>query len=259
LVIFYIYIYSTSNFSFSHFYFFFPSAGETGAESGGGKVHAIEAVTYSTSDIATETKVVDGAGQRLTLQIENIRGGGGQRRISLFCPYWIVNTTEHALRYKEDKEKRFVSGTVISPEKDGSVPVDGSNRHYRSRHEMQSKRRVALSSPSFLERNASLLDNIPMNPGNIFAGTHGGLATSPGRCNLPPENVAALIDKDMPLHQLAEMAFMFNFYEDGLGVEKLIVQLYDAYNNSNYISGWSTGFGLATVGFSQVIRYVNSF
>jgi hypothetical protein len=104
LVVFYIYIYSTSNFSFSHFYFFFPSAGETGAESGGGKVHAIEAVTYSTSDIATETKVVDGAGQRLTLQIENIRGGGGQRRISLFCPYWIVNTTEHALRYKEDKE-----------------------------------------------------------------------------------------------------------------------------------------------------------
>jgi len=259
LVVFYIYIYSTSNFSFSHFYFFFPSAGETGAESGGGKVHAIEAVTYSTSDIATETKVVDGAGQRLTLQIENIRGGGGQRRISLFCPYWIVNTTEHALRYKEDKEKRFVSGTVISPEKDGSVPVDGSNRHYRSRHEMQSKRRVALSSPSFVDNNASLLNNEPMNIETVFSGTHGALATSPGRCTLPPEDISDLIDQDMPSQKLAEIAFMFNFYEDGLGVEKLIVQLYDGLRsneskNLDYTSGWSTGFGLETVGFSQVIR-----
>lgn len=199
-------------------------------------------MTYSTADIATETIVVDGAGQRLALNIENIRGGGGHRRVSLYCPYWMINTTEHAIRYKEDKEKRCVSGTVISSEKDGSVPVDGSNRHYRSRHEMQSKRRVALSSPSFLDgKYSSTLDNIPMNPGTIFSGTYGCLSTSPGRCNFSPEKVAALIDKDIPIHQLAEMAFMFNFYEDGLGVEKLIVQLYDGYNNNhpNYISGWS--------------------
>ena len=61
-----------------------------------GKVHSVETMTYSANDVATETSVVDGVGQRLTLSIENTRGGGGQRRVSLFCPFWIVNTTEHA-------------------------------------------------------------------------------------------------------------------------------------------------------------------
>jgi hypothetical protein len=44
-----------------------------------------------------------------------------------------------------------------------------------------------------------------------------------------------------------------------LGGEKLMIQLYDglrSYENKHpeYTSGWSTGFGLETVGFSQVIR-----
>jgi len=170
-----------------------------------------------------------------------------------------VNTTEHALRYKEDKEKRYVCGTVSSPEKDGSMPVDGSNRHYRSRYEMQSKRRAAFSSPSFLDCKTPLLDNVPMNPETVFSGTHGALATSPGGCALSPGDISALIDQDMPLQKLAEIAFMFNFYEDGLGIEKLVVQLYDGLQSNenkypDYTSGWSTGFGLETVGFSQVIR-----
>jgi len=240
--------------------------GETGTNGVRGKVHAIEAVTYSAEDIADETTVVDSIGQRLRLRIENIRGGGGQRRISLYCPYWIVNTTEHALRYKEDKEKRYVSGTVLSPEKNASMPVDGSNRHYRSRYEMQSKRRTVRSSRS-QDRNAQLLNNIyphlmddsvPMNKETVFAGTHGALATFPGQCTLSPEDISVLIDEDMPLKELAEIAFMFNFFEESLGVDKLIVQLYDGLQsnkskNLGYDSGWSAGFALETVGFSQVI------
>ena len=225
----------------------------------GGKVHAIEGVTYSAADIADETTVVDSVGQRLTLRIENVRGGGGQRRISLYCPFWIVNTTEHALRYKENKEKRYVSGTVISPEMDGSMPVDGSNREYRYRYEMQSKRRVAFSSPTLLAHNAPIPDDVPMNSETVFAGTHGALATSPGRCTLSPENISTLIDQNIPLQKLAKVAFMFNFFEDGVGGEQLIIQLYDGlryYENKHpdYRSNWSTGFGLETVGFSQVIR-----
>ena len=197
-------------------------------------------------------------GQRLILRIENIRGGGGQRRISLYCPFWIVNTTEHSLRYREDKEKRYVSGTVISPNKDGSMPVDGSNRHYRSRYQTQSQPRE-VRSPSLLDHNAPFLDAVPMNSETVFAGTHGALATTPGRCTLSPENISALIDQDMPLQKLAKLSFMFNFYENGLGGEKLLVQLYDGLRSIetkslDYTSGWSSGFGLETVGFSQVIR-----
>ena len=215
-------------------------------------------MSYSVDDIADETTVVDSVGQRLTLRIENIRGGGGQRRISLYCPFWIVNTTEHALRYKEDKEKRYVCGTILSPGKDGSMPVDGCNRQYRSRYDMLSNLRSAFSS-SHATVQSPLSDDAPMNPDTIFAGTHGALATSPGRCALSPEQVSSLIDQDIPLQKLSQIAFMFNFHDDGVGGEKLIIQLFDGLRNHEskypeYTSGWSTGFGLETVGFSQVIR-----
>ncbi len=83
-----------------------------------GKVHAVESTNYVADDVATETTVVDSVGQRLTLRIENIRGGGGQRKITLFCPFWIVNTTEHSLRYSQEKGKSYVSGTVVGKRAD---------------------------------------------------------------------------------------------------------------------------------------------
>ena len=137
----------------------------------GGKVHSVESVAYAASDVASETTVVDGVGQRLILNIENVRGGGGQRRVSLFCPFWVVNTTEHCLRYKQDKAKSYVSGTVLSLSKDGSRPVDGSNRNYRNRHKMQKSRRAHNGMVG--------LQTTPMNKNTVFAGTPGALATSP--------------------------------------------------------------------------------
>ena len=233
--------------------------GRAEADRVGGKIHAIEGMTYSVDDIADETAVVDSIGQRLTLRIENVRGGGGQRRISLYCPYWIVNTTEHALRYREEKEKSYVCGTIHSPLKDGSMPVDGSNRQYRTRYDTISKRRASFYSPYTNSYGVQTAD-APLNPETIFAGTHGALATSPGRCTLSPEYISSLIDQDIPLQQLSKIAFMFNFHEDGMGGEKLAVQLFDGLRSSenkspDYTSGWSSGFGLETVGFSQVIRY----
>jgi hypothetical protein len=214
-----------------------------------GKVHSVESMAYSRNDVATETTVVDGVGQRLTLNIENVRGGGGQRRVSLYCPFWIVNTTEHALRYKQDKGKSFVSGTVISTEKDGSRPVDGSNRNYRKHHKRQSsRRRVVIEEPEEVEKD-------PMNSKTIFSGTPGALATAPGRCDLPPSELSALIDKDVPLEKLANLAFMFNFHEEGMSIghQLLSVQLYDGREQSNYVSDWSRGFSLDSVGFSQIV------
>ena len=60
----------------------------TGMDTHDGKVHSVETNMYSPHDVAAETEVVDGIGQRLTLSIENIRGGGGQRRIAVYCPFW---------------------------------------------------------------------------------------------------------------------------------------------------------------------------
>lgn len=209
-----------------------------------GKVHAVESAVYSSNDVAASTTVVDSAGQRLALSIENVRGGGGQRRISLFCPFWIVNNTEHALRYKQDKTKSFVSGTVISPERDGSRPVDGSNRNYQNLHKIQSARRN-MSQESI---------PLPMNTKTIFSGTHGSLATSPGRCELAPSELAELIEKDIPLQKLADLAFMFNFNEElSIGNAMLSVQLYDGTGQSNYKSDWSRGVSLDSVGYYQIV------
>ena len=46
---------------------------------------------YGIEDIATELNVIDSQGQRLTLLIDNTLGCGGQRRVSLYSPYWIVS------------------------------------------------------------------------------------------------------------------------------------------------------------------------
>lgn len=78
----------------------FDDTGVEGMSSADGKVHSVESVMLSSSDIASSTTVVDSIGQKLTLKIDNVQGGGGQRRISIFCPFWIVNNTEHSLVYR---------------------------------------------------------------------------------------------------------------------------------------------------------------
>jgi hypothetical protein len=189
--------------------------------------------------------VVDTVGQRLRLNIENIRGGGGQRRISLFCPFWIVNTTEHALRYRQEKSKAFVSGTVLSPSKDGSIPLSGGRA--RAKYEI----------PRQPRRNSER-SNLPMSEETIFSGTPGALATSPGRCELAPEKLGQLLDRNLPLVKLSKLAFMFNFHEGMMSAQKICVQLGDGTGNSRYVSDWSRGFNLDSVGFSHPVGYVSS-
>lgn len=180
--------------------------------------------------------MVDRVGQKLTLQIENIRGGGGHRRISVFAPFWILNSTEHSLRYKQDKSTHFVSGTVLSNDKDGSIPIDGGKA-------------------GRIETTRTQSDKVqPLNRGTIFAGTPGALASSVGRCSLSPEEVSALVDKNMPLERMARLAFMFNFHENSISGKNLCIQLYDGTGQSKYRSEWSRGLSLASVGFSQIVE-----
>jgi hypothetical protein len=193
------------------------------------------------SDVEAETSVVDGIGQRLTLSIENVRGGGGQRRISVYSPFWIVNTTEHSLRYRQEKgNTSFVSGTVSSPDRDGSTPLEGlrAEVNYDAPHD------IVDESDSGLIRKRT-----------VFSGMAGALATAPGCCDLPPEDVVALVDAELPLETLARLAFMFNYNEGmlSLGSQKLCVQLWDGTGLTHYASDWSQGLSLDSVGFSQAL------
>ena len=179
---------------------------------------------YSIDDIATETTVVDHLGQKLNLYIENQLGGGGQRRITIYCPYWIINTTDHALRYRQEKSSSFVSGTVTDGTKDGSRFVD-------------------LRESTFGDSSGIT---------TIFPGKSGALSQS----NLSVDEFAGLMEKEMTLQQMASMAFMFNF-RDFLSIggyeRKLSIQLTDPTGAAKFCSDWSNGVSLESVGVSQTI------
>jgi hypothetical protein len=215
-----------------------------GVENVGGKTYRIDTGVFLPQDVAAETTVVDGLGQKLTLNIENIRGGGGQRRIAIFCPFWVVNTTEHSLRYKQEKSNLFVSGTVSSPSRDGSLALSGGR--VQDHHEPLDDSDIREAPP--FER--------PANSTTVFSGRAGALATTPGICELSPEQVASLIETDLSIDKLGSLAFMFNFNEGSLSIgnQKMCVQLWDGTGITRYASDWSSGFSLDSVGFSQVIR-----
>ena len=199
-------------------------------------------VALGVEDIATETTVVDSLGQRLGLCIDNNLGSGGQRRVTIYCPFWIVNTTEHALRYKQEKSPLFVSGTVTSPTKDGSQPVDDSNRNYTNALMMTTSDGSGPLNP---------------NRGTIFSGTPGALATvCSGRSDgLSSKDLVELLNNEIPLERMAKMASMFNFHEKlSLGGQRrLSVQLHDGTGQTTYSSDWSPGFSLDSVGVTQVV------
>ena len=46
-------------------------------------MHSVDSQSYAASDVASETTVVDGVGQRLVLNIENVQGGGGDVNLAL--------------------------------------------------------------------------------------------------------------------------------------------------------------------------------
>ena len=58
--------------------------------------------------------VTDSVGQRLRLLVENNVGGGGQRHVVVFCPYWLVNTSQYTIRLKEDGGQVYPAGTVTA-------------------------------------------------------------------------------------------------------------------------------------------------
>lgn len=60
-----------------------------------------ENINDVTEDVASII-LTDTVGQRIRLHVENIVGGGGQRQLAIYCPYWIVNTSQYSFRITEE-------------------------------------------------------------------------------------------------------------------------------------------------------------
>ena len=151
-----------------------------------------------------------------------------------------VNTTEHSLRYCQDKSKSLVAGTVLSPEKDGSKPVDGSHRN------------------DTVDDNEMIPETMLGSLKTVFSGKPGALSMLEKISDSAqkPALLAALISEDLPLHLVSRLAFMFNF-QDGISLggiqQHLCIQADNLTDNSQYTSAWSAGFGLSSVGVTQIV------
>ena len=203
---------------------------------------------FGSEDVASELTVVDSQGQKLTLLLDNESGRGGQRRVSVYCPFWIVNTTEHSLRYKQEKATSFPSGTVIDKHKDGSKPVDGSNRIYGAMGKLGSTDPAGVALDG-----AGSWDSLHLQ--TVFPGRPGALSMierSPEGTR-DPALLAAMISDDLPLGTMCKLAFMFNFQEEGLslgGPPRLCLQLSEG---KKYVSNFSSGFVLESIGVTQIV------
>ncbi|RYH23329.1 hypothetical protein EON65_18005 [archaeon] len=58
--------------------------------------------------------LTDTVGQKLRLNVENTQGGGGQRHVVVYCPYWVVNTSQYAFRVREEGEMEQTAGSVTT-------------------------------------------------------------------------------------------------------------------------------------------------
>lgn len=190
------------------------------------KSPGIENSKFGAEDIASSMVVVDSIGQRLALNIDNELGAGGQRHITISCPYWIVNTTEHPLRYKQENSSNLVCGSIQSASRDGSKPVDSSKRN------------------SFSDRTFQ---------NTIFPGKPGALYGAKNRLNL--HDYTELLCSDVSIDKLAKIAFMFNYRESHPfgGYNRLSLQLVDPSWRSYRFSEWSRGFSLDSIGVTQIV------
>jgi hypothetical protein len=55
--------------------------------------------------------LTDAVGQALRLNIENKESRGGHKHIVVYCPYWIVNTTQYSFRIREEGEEDLAAGS----------------------------------------------------------------------------------------------------------------------------------------------------
>lgn len=76
-------------------------------------------LVYDETSMPKNVTLTDTVGQRLRVQIENNLGRGGQRHVLVYTPYWFVNTSQYAIRFRQDGSSALPAGTV-TPQRDGS-------------------------------------------------------------------------------------------------------------------------------------------
>eukprot|EP01084_Bolivina_argentea_P118652 210477_1 len=251
----------------------------SGTKAGDGEVEDYMSNSNKVTDTVTNIVLTDTVGQKLQLNIENSIGGRGHRHVSIYCAFWLVNTSSHALRFKQDGVRGFPAGTV-SKLGDGSRPVFGDDETclgVKNDTTTQAKHplyRINSFSNGFYEEvDSPPQQHYKMTSNHVFAGMPGPLrpmVSGSIRENNDPispaysgygimaSTPAALLKEELSLEELKQFACMFSFMDDddhdyrsmpNWGEKKLRVQVDD--------SMMSKAFSVDSVGMSQVLSVKN--
>jgi hypothetical protein len=225
----------------------------------------------SNGAVASGITLTDGLGQRVALRIENRRGGGGQRHVTVYCAYWMVNTSHYRMRFRQEGSKALPAGTVsaagdgsrsIGPLEDlppafASPTADGHGGFSRAGAPgspgspggspgvtRQRPRRIFPGTPGALREAAVAGGVAPLSPsghGGVagLRGQAGGSSSSSGGSALGD----AFLREELSLQELTDLACMFSFADGGVlgfGEKRVCVQVEE--------SEWSKPFSADTIG-----------
>jgi hypothetical protein len=187
--------------------------------------------------------LTDTVGQRIVLNIDNNEGRAGQRHITVYCPYWIINTCQYTLRLREEGKSNLPAGSVTT-QLDGSRPVAMVSNFSIRERQRQEEAAKNLSGSS--------------ESGNKVKGWN-NQTTYPGTRGVLHSTIAKEFAYDSDLHtmlanlsfeDIVNYAYMFNFSERSSLIKKRVSVQMDE-------SDWSGPYSLDTVGVNQVISVDN--
>lgn len=215
--------------------------------------------------------LTDTEGQKLRLHVENNEGAGGQKHIVVYCPYWIVNTSQYSYRIREEGEIDLPAGTQTL-QKDGTRPIPSSISSFPDESNLVSSR---FSTPNVKptqrnERRGSMGHSLPAMSGNagsimkkvdvVFPGCRGPLhhadmrvKNADGVAGIPMTDPLCRLLNELSFEDILCLAYMFNFREDSTILnngKKVKFQLED--------TDWSRSFSLESVGVNQVLQVEDS-
>ena len=245
-------------------------------------------IGQTSEHVAKQIVLRDLQGQRLVLGIDNTLGGGGQRHIVVYCPYWMINTTGLNLRYSEEGVSGMPAGTPsLDAGDEGVVDLAAGKAHaggagavisrpdltpvpslgpletpVRPSLDTQQTTPVPLRSGASRPRLGTAGRQLtPTTPAAYAAAAtpeeHGdGAAEEAPRAGtfsmkgtpVDEANTLDFLSQDFTPQQLAERAFLFNFNESR-GILNRHKKVAICVGDSES----SKGFSLDTVGVNQAV------
>lgn len=182
----------------------------------------------SKQDIRTDQSIfmTDSVGQKIRLMVENKSVGSGQRHITVYAPYWIVNTSHHTLLLREINHHALPAGT-ITPPMNGESGMDGSAVLY------------------------DLQNYFRLNSDMVYPGKPGAVQAVIDHCGLG-ENI-----EDLPFDTIRRFAYIYSFREESSNIgDKCKVQfkLQDGGSGSSRDqTNWSDFYSLNSMGVNQTV------